>query len=209
MEERFFVVYLSVFMGKQQEIKIKDKGAKKQSWFKKHYRWFIFIITFAFAMALTFGLVSELLLGGVANIIVCVAIIVVLIAIAFVGDIFAVAGAYAEVENFNAMASRKIRGAKMAIRLVKNSDKVSSILSDILGDVCAIVSGAMGVSLSLIILNGGDYSIFMHALIIALVNASIAAVAITAKSVAKKIAIKNSTKIVLFLGKVLAKVWRR
>ena len=153
-------------------------------------------------MAFAFGLVTELL--GANHIAVCIAIILALILIAFLGDIFAVAVAYADIENFNAMASRRIKGAKMSIRLIKNSDKVSSILSDILGDVCGIVSGAMGVALSLVIIDGGEYSVFMICMIIALVNATIACVAITAKSIAKKIAIKNSTKIVFFFGRMLS-----
>lgn len=186
---------------KQKPVKVK----KKQNAFRKHYKWFIFIPLFSFVIAFVFGLASEALLGTNTSIILCVAIIVVLIIIAFVGDIFAVAGAYAEIENFNAMASRRIKGAKAAIKLVKNSDRVSSILSDIIGDVCGIVSGAMGVALSLIIINEGDYSFFWQAFIIAIINAGIAAIAITAKSVAKKIAIKNSTAIVMFFGKVLAK----
>ena len=44
------------------------------------------------------------------------------------------------------------------------------------------------------------------ALIIAGVNATVAAVAITAKSVAKKIAIKNCNKIVMLFGKILTKL---
>ena len=153
-------------------------------------------------MAFAFGLATELLVTQ--SIIVCVSIIVVLIAVAFIGDIFAVAVAYAEIGNFNAMASRKIRGAKTSIRLIKNSDKVSSILSDILGDVCGIISGAMGVALALVIIYNGEFTMIERGLIIALVNAVIAMVAITAKSIAKKIAIKHSTKIVLFFGRLLS-----
>jgi len=190
----------------EQQNSLKPKKPQKQSAFlaaiKKHYRWFVFIIVLSFAIAFAFGLATELLVTQ--SIIVCVSIIVVLIAVAFIGDIFAVAVAYADIGNFNAMASRRKRGAKMSIRLIKNSDKVSSILSDILGDVCGIISGAMGVALALVIIDSGNFATFQQVLIIALVNAVIAMTAITAKSIAKKIAIKNSTKIVLFFGKVLS-----
>ena len=140
---------------------------------------------------------------GTQHIWVCALIIVGLIAIAFLGDIFAVAGAYAEVSAFNAMAARRVKGASTAIKLVKHSDRVSSILSDILGDVCGIISGAMGLTMSLVIIQNADNTLFMNALIIALINATIAAVTILAKSIAKKIAIKNCNGIVFFLARVL------
>ncbi|MDR0462458.1 MAG: hypothetical protein LBG88_03985 [Christensenellaceae bacterium] len=183
------------------------KEKKASSGVRKHYKWFIFIIIFSFAIAFAFGIAAEAV--STNSIIICVSIITVLLVIAFVGDVFAVAVAYADLADFNAMASRRLKGAKMAIRLIKHSDKVSSILSDVLGDVCGIVSGAMGVALSLAIVNGGNFTVLQQGLIIAAVNATIAALAISVKSLAKKIAIHNSTKIVLVFGKILAKVWFR
>ena len=188
----------------QRQKKQTKKAKPNNNPVKKHWKWLIFIFVFSFSVALTFGILAQTM-NGANKIAVCIAIIVALILIAFLGDIFAVAGAYADIAVFNSMASRKIKGAKTAIYLVKHSDRVSSILSDILGDCCGIVSGAVGVSLSLIILSHAVLTVFMQGVVIALVNASIAATAIMAKSIAKKIAIANSTKIVLFFGRFLAK----
>jgi cytochrome b subunit of formate dehydrogenase len=191
---------------KPKKLTRKERHQEKQKKAIRHHtKWFIFIITFAFAMAFVFGLVVETAFGP-SSIAVCALIIFMLILIAFTGDIFAVAGAYADISIFNSMAARRIKGARQAIHLVKHSDKVSSILSDVLGDVCAIVSGAAGVYLALMIIGDGDFSLFQKGLIVATVNAAIAALAVTAKSAAKKIAIKNSTAIVLLFGKILAKV---
>jgi len=175
---------------------------------KKHHKWFIFIIAFSFSMALLFGFLAGDTLQP-HTIPACITIIVVLIMFAFVCDIFSVACAYADITVFNSMASRRIRGARKAIYLVKHSDKVSSILSDVVGDVCAVVSGASGVALSLVIVQHGDYSPMMQAFIIALVNAITASSGVTAKSIAKKIAIAKSTEVVLFLGRVLSAFSKR
>ena len=156
---------------------------------------------FTFAVAFGIGLVAESI--QVNSIVACCIIILLLMLIAFMGDIVAVAVAYAELPPFNAMASRKIKGARMCIRLIKNSDKVSSILSDVLGDVCAIVSGVIGVYLSTAIITEG-LSAFQQILIIVTVTATISAIAVSVKSLAKKIAIKNSTKIVFGVGRVLS-----
>ena len=48
----------------------------------------------------------------------------------------------ADIIPFNAMASRKIAGSKLAIKMIKNADKVSNIFNDVIGDMCGIISGA-------------------------------------------------------------------
>ncbi|MCL2755609.1 MAG: hypothetical protein FWE45_00980 [Firmicutes bacterium] len=193
------------------EQKIQEKHEPKQRKKNAHRKkiwWWVFIFLFTFATAFSIGLVAEAFLQT-TSVIICIVLIAILILIAFLGDIVAVAVAYADLGHFNAMASRKIRGAKNCIKLVKNSDKVSSILSDVLGDVTGIISGALGVSLAFIIIVGGDYTTFQEALIIALVTACIAAVTVMVKSIAKKIAIKNNAKIVFAVGRMLSLFTRR
>jgi len=171
---------------------------------KRPVWWFIFILFFTFAVAFGIGLVAEAFFTQTDSIVICCFIIVALMLLAFWGDIVAVAVAYAELPPFNAMASRKTRGAKASIRLIQNSDKVSSILSDVLGDVCGIVSGAIGAALSLMITDGMDISDFQKILIVVTVTATIAALTVAVKSVAKKIAIKNCQGIVFAVGRFLS-----
>jgi len=170
---------------------------------KRPIGWFIFILFFTFAVAFGIGLVAEVFFQA-DSVLICVIIILTLMLIAFLGDIVAVAVAYAEQAPFNAMASRKIKGAKSCIKLIRNSDKVSSILSDVLGDVCGIISGVVGASLALVITSGGEFTAFQQILVIVTVTAVIAAITVSVKSIAKKIAIKNSTKIVFAVGRVLS-----
>jgi len=168
---------------------------------KRPVFWFVFILFFTFAVTFGIGLVAEMFFHA-ENVLICCVIIFVLLLIAFLGDIVAVAVSYAELAPFTAMASRRIRGAKTCIKLINSSDKVSSILSDVLGDVCGIISGVVGVSLSLAITLGiDDLTNFQRILVAVTVTATIAAVAVSVKSIAKKIAIKNSTGIVLAVGK--------
>lgn len=158
---------------------------------------------FTFCVAFGIGLAAEMFFKA-DTIVICVIIISLLMLIAFMGDIIAVAVAYAELAPFNAMASRKIKGAKTCIKLIKNSDKVSSILSDVLGDVCGIISGVVGASLAFILYSEGNFTTSEQALILVTVTATIAAIAVSVKSMAKKLAIKNSTKIVFAVGKLIS-----
>ena len=138
------------------------------------------------------------------SVIICIVIVLFLILIAFLGDIVAVAALSADLDHFNAMASKRVKGARMCIKMVRNRDRVSTVLSDILGDVCAIVSGSVGASLAYIIINQGEHMGFLQVLIIALVGASISGVTVCAKAIAKRLAMKNSTKIIFTFGKFLS-----
>ena len=42
------------------------------------------------------------------------------------------------------MAAHKEKGAKEALKLLRNADRVSSVCNDVVGDICGIVSGATG-----------------------------------------------------------------
>jgi len=167
---------------------------------KRPVFWFVFILFFTFAIAFGIGLAAEMFFHD-GSILFCCIVIFTLMLIAFLGDIVAVAVAYAELAPFAAMASRKVRGAKICIKLINNSDKVSSILSDVLGDVCGIISGVVGVSLSLAITSGGGLTDIQSILVAVTVTATIVAIAVSVKSIAKKLAIKNSTGIVLAVGR--------
>ena len=116
--------------------------------------------------------------------------------------------ASASVEDFNAMAARKVKGSKQAISLVKNADKVSSVLNDVIGDVCGILSGAAGASIvaKIIIDNAGN---FMVVLIASLVASIIAGITIGGKAIFKRIAIKHANSITLSFAKFINFFTRR
>ena len=100
------------------------------------------------------------------------------------------------------MAARKVKGSKQAIALVKNADKVSSVLNDVIGDVCGILSGAAGASIvaKIAINNGGT---FISILIPSLIAAIIAGLTIAGKALFKKVAIKHANSITLTFAKVI------
>ncbi|HEY8419542.1 MAG TPA: hypothetical protein VIL03_03820 [Clostridia bacterium] len=137
-----------------------------------------------------------------AGIIVIISVIVVLIIIGVIFDMVGMAVASCDEKPFYAMAARKVKGAKVALKLIKNSDIVGSICSDIIGDICNIISGAASASLVLIItLNSDD---LRSSIISIAVTALLAAVTVGLKAVFKKLAVNNSTKIVSAVGKMLS-----
>ena len=124
------------------------------------------------------------------------------IALAILTDMIGLAVASSNIEDFNAMAARKVKGSKQAIALVKNADKVSSVLNDVIGDVCGILSGAAGASIvaKIAIDNSGN---FMAILIPSLIAAIIAGLTIFGKALFKKVAIKHANPITLAFAKFI------
>ena len=56
-----------------------------------------------------------------------------------------IAGMYFRVLSITpliAKAADKKSGAKQAVKLIKNADKVSNVCGDVIGDICGVLSGA-------------------------------------------------------------------
>ncbi len=176
---------------------ITNKATKKKT--QKWWIWPIKILVITLFLSLSFSVLSELLLTNV-GIIVSIFIILFLLIIGIITDMIGVATTACQIEPFAAMRSRKVKGAKFAMILVKNAEKVSSICNDVVGDICGILSGAAGASITLKFIseNMGDS---VKILIAGAVSALIAGLTIFGKAICKKYAIDNCTKIVLGVGK--------
>jgi CBS domain containing-hemolysin-like protein len=110
--------------------------------------------------------------------------------------------ASAKEEPFLAMASKKVKGAKKAIKLLKNANKVSSFCQDIMGDICGIISGAAGTTAVVVIAGNADATTLL--IVSTIISGLIAALTIAGKAATKKIAMKNSTPIIIFVGRILS-----
>lgn len=184
------------------EKKEKKRVKKKQSSFALWWKWPLTVLVIAFCMSLAFSVLSEFALTG-AGLIIAIIVIVFFICIAILTDMIGVAVTAATLEPFRAMAARKVRGAKESIKLIQNADRVSSIIADVVGDICGILSGAAGATVAAAIIFNPSSS-FVEILIASLVSAVIASLTIFGKAFCKKYAMLHSEKIVLVLGKFIS-----
>ena len=179
--------------------KQKPKQVKKTS--NSQLFWPIKILILSFALSMCFGVLSELVLKS-TGIIIAVIIIIVFVGIAIVTDMLGVATTSADAKPFQAMASKKVRGAKEALKLLAKADRVSSICCDVIGDVCGILSGAAGASILLKI--AIESSSALSIIVASLISATVASLTIFGKSICKKFAVHKSTGIVLAFGKFIS-----
>ncbi|QSO53339.1 hypothetical protein JZ785_05575 [Alicyclobacillus curvatus] len=138
-----------------------------------------------------------------------VVFIIVLVGALF--DMLGVAAAAARETPFHAMASKRVFGAKRAIFIVRNAEKVSSLASDVVGDIAGVLSGAGALAVAVQLQRAIGTSGWRGEVVVILLTALVTSITVGAKAIGKTIAIHSPTPIVLFAAKTLDTllVWRR
>ena len=174
--------------------KNKEKEHSKIKWFIQ-----IFITTFILSMA--FSYISN---NGVThlNIVASIIILIAVIAIGIIFDIIGVAVTVAKEHEFHAKATKKVKGSKDSIKLIKNAPKVANICADVIGDICGVLSGAISALIAAKISEKVGVNLQF------VISASVAAITVGGKAIGKEIANNNSTKIVHFVGIILNKIYK-
>ena len=167
---------------------------------KKEINWIYKVFLLSFIFSVIFSGASTALVE-VLNPIALAIILVIVIAIGILFDMIGVAMLTSTEASLHARATKKIRGAKEAIGLLKNATKVSSICNDVIGDICGIVSGTLGAVLTLTIVTALRLPNTITTMII---TAIIGAATVGGKAIFKTVATKNADKIVFTVGKILS-----
>ena len=172
------------------------KNKKKK---KSRTKWILTVMITSFILSLIFSSLSESVIPNI-NIVFGILIIIIFIGIGIIFDMIGVAITAANETPFHSMASKKVKGSKHSVILLKNSDKLASICNDVIGDVCGVVSGGGG------ILVASKLSVKFNinsSLTVLIVTALIASFTIGGKAIGKSTAIKNSKSITFKVGKIL------
>ncbi len=159
----------------------------------------IFIIT----LILTAGIsvVTEMLMDKM-SVAAAAFIILFIMLLGILFDLIGIAFATCDPKPFISMASKKIKKAKSAIRLLQNADIVSNICGDVVGDICGIVSGAAGAAVAVkIALQASGTPEIIWTIIL---SSIIASLTVAGKAMGKSVAIHNNKQIVSFVSYVLA-----
>ncbi len=167
---------------------------------KEELKWFITISVLAFILSIIFSFISNNAIT-VLSVLPSIIILIIVIAIGIFFDIIGVAVTVAKEDEFHARATKKIKGAKTSIYLIRNSNKVSNICADVIGDICGVISGAISASIAMKIMQEMNLDFNIEFIISALV----ASLTIGGKALGKGFAKRNSGKIINTLGKLLSK----
>lgn len=172
----------------------KEPPSKKDAKKKSRVKW---VVT-AFLLSFVISAVFSVAMGEVtanASIIVAILLLLFFIALGILFDLVGLAVATADASPFHSMAARRLRAGKKGVWLIANSDKVSSVCNDIVGDICGVVTGAAGAAIVAKLFADGAmwYSLAVTSLISALT--------VGGKAACKSFAMKHSDRIVMFVAK--------
>lgn len=166
--------------------------------------WFIKVFFATFILSIVFSYIST---NGVSNLSLIPGILILLlvIAIGILFDVIGVAVTVANEEEFHAKATKKVKGSKHSIKLIRNAPKVANICADVIGDMCGVLSGAISALVSLKITQQFGIQFELQFIL----SAFVSALTVGGKALGKGIANKHATQIVHKVGTFLNKFTKK
>ncbi len=179
----------------------KSDGDSSKRQQKQAFRWALTIFLVTIAVSATISFVSGEVMDR-SSMAVAFLILLFIVAVGIVFDIIGVAVTSADEKPFHSMASRRVSGAREAIRLLRNAEKVSSICNDVVGDICGVVSGAASATIAARAIMYLDFS--WPQLVSLGMSALVAGLTVGGKAIGKTVAMNSCTEIVFLVGQILA-----
>lgn len=173
--------------------------SKKEKARQSKQKWILTVVCLSFGLSVVMSFVTSLFVES-AGLLVALLSLSVLVMIGIITDVIGTAVTSADEQPFIAMASKRILGAKQALQLIRKAERVSSILNDVVGDIVGIISGSAGSVIAVYLVSLGLKSAIASMLITAFTSAFM----IGGKAYGKGLAIANSDRIVLMVGRVMA-----
>lgn len=166
----------------------------------KTVRWviIIFLVTIFISAVISFAS-TELMSDSSMTVAFIILLVIILLGILF--DVIGVAVTSADEKPFHSMAAHKVNGAQEAIKLLRNTEKVSTICNDVIGDVCGVVSGSASAAIAAQVFAKADFT--SADMVTLLMSALVAGLTVGGKAIGKVFAVHSCTKIVEKTGKVI------
>lgn len=165
-----------------------------------NFKWVLIVIILSFILSIIFSYISTIILFNISNITIAIFVLLFFIFIGILFDIIGVAATSCNNQKLNSMASKKISGAKEALWIIANAEKISSICNDVIGDIAGIISGTT----SVIIINNIEYqNNLQYQFSRIFIAGIIASLTIGGKALGKNIAIKKNMNILFLVGKII------
>ena len=175
-----------------------DKKKKKRNW------WPLKALAISLLLAFAVNALSSYTLSD-TQLWVAVVVTVLILVLGVLFDMIGTAATSCDIGPFLAMASRKVKGGKTAVKLAKKRDVVSSVCCDIVGDICGIVSGVCAATIATNQIFGADViGLQGNFWVSVAIYAVISMATITLKAVGKGLAVKKANSIVFGVAKILS-----
>ncbi len=161
----------------------------------------LFVAFLTFFIALLVSLGSEALVQAVDSVLLAIVLLLSIIFLGIFFDIIGTAATAAKLPPLNAKAAKRVFGAKQAVKVTLNADKMANFCNDVVGDVAGTLSGAIGAGI--VISLTATLAFLDLVLAGALMTSLIAALTVGGKAIGKSLAISNANNIILRVGIIL------
>lgn len=178
--------------------KLDPEAAKRER--RKTIRWVVTIFCVTIVISGLITLVSDEVMAN-SSLLAAFAILLVIVLLGILFDIVGMAVATADEKPFHSMAARKVPGAREAIKLLRNAERVSSICNDVVGDICGVVSGSASATIAALIVAKADVG--WPRAVGLVMSALVAGLTVGGKAIGKTVAIRSCTQIVYLCGRVI------
>lgn len=180
------------------EVQTRRREKKKKELI--NWKWIGTIFTISFFLSFGLSFLSEVTIKQ-STLFVSILITLVFIFLGILFDIIGVAVTSSDETIFHSMSARKVRGAKTAVRFIKNAEKVSSFCCDVIGDICGVISGASGITITTLLVESFHSDVLLTTLI---VTGIISALTIGGKAIGKSFAVNKSNIILYEFAKIIS-----
>lgn len=179
--------------GPSRRKKEKEKGRKRQM-----RRWALTVLLVSFLITALLSLASGEIIEGLPMF-ASILVLVLFVALGIVFDIIGLAVATADVTAFNSMAARRLKTGKKAVWLISNTEKVSSVCNDVIGDIAGrrLRRHRRGHRRALFSESASGFWLSLT------LTSLIAAVTVGGKALGKQYAVRYNEKIVYWVAKLL------
>lgn len=170
---------------------------------KRSIKYIITVLIGTFTIAVILGSGTEVILRLFPLSLTWILLVIVIL-IGIVFDIIGIAVTAADEAPHHARAAKKVFGARQSVYLIKCADIVANFANDIVGDITGTLSGAMGATIIISLVNNypelSSWKVVLNILILAL----IASCTVTGKAWGKTFAINEANRIIEFTGRIVA-----
>lgn len=167
---------------------------------KKDLHWILTVTVMAFSISFLMTIFSESALANV-SVFTGLLIVALFIVLGIIFDMIGISVTVADSKTFHSMAAKRVKGAKTALRLMKNASQVSSFCNDVIGDICGILSGAAATTIALALAVKFNIDVFGITL---LSTSLIAALTIGGKACGKSVAINKANSILFKFSRIIS-----
>ncbi len=162
--------------------------------------WNIIVIILSFVLSVIFSAVTTISLSRL-DLLWAFFVLLAIIVINILFDIIGTATQTAEESPFHSLAARKVKGAAQSVMIIRHAPQISNFCCDCMGDVAGIISGGVTALIVAELVSAFSLEGIMPSLML---TGIVSALTIGGKAVFKVVSIKNSNRIVYFMGKAVS-----